>query len=404
MEELKCVSCGGKVDINKVDINEELMIGICQYCGTEQPLPEEIIKNIKQKKKELQTQATAERRDKFKKKIKKVMKIIIPSLAVLIAFIIIFLKVILPSFRYNNAMNYYNDKNYIKAAVLFTELEDYKDSSSMNKESNYLQAEMYFNAKNYTNAIILFDKLGTYKDSNSMVTECNYMIANQYLENKQYRNAILLFEKLGSYKDSSALFNKYKLYELNIGDIVYYGKYEQDNNLNNGKEPIQWTVLAVDENKALLISCMGLDNKSYDTTNSTVTWETCTLRKWLNNNFLNAAFTSNEQKRIVSIKLKTEDSYKYNLNGGNDTIDKVFLLSGREVTLYFPEEKDRILTVTEYAYNLDEHYKPNHTFQWWLRTTSTGVDLEGDIGYYVGDNEYVFAVRPAIWIKLDATE
>ncbi|MEL7570586.1 MAG: DUF6273 domain-containing protein [Eubacteriaceae bacterium] len=442
MEELKCVSCSGKVDIN-----EELMIGVCEYCGTEQPLPEEIIQSIEKKKKEQQAQAAAERRDKIKKKIKKIMKIIIPSLAVLIAFIIIFSKVILPSVKYNNAMNYYNDKNYIKAAVLFTELEGYKDSSSMNKESNYLQAEMYFNAKNYTDAIPLFDKLGTYKDSSSIVTESKYQLAAQYLNEKDYDEAIALFSELGNYKDSvtfikeskyqqannyiydkkyreasniylelgnykdsEKLFKKYNLFDLKKGEIIYYGNYEQDNNTANGKEAIQWLVLSVEKNKALLISYMCIDCKKYNENNTSVTWETCTLRKWLNTDFLNNAFTIDEQKKIITTTLKNVNNPVYEGIGGKDTKDKIFFLGIYDFK-YITSPNYILAESTAYAISkgANVNYKTNKSW-WWLR--SPGKDNKKAAGVYVGrqgsiehfgydiiDSEGT--VRPVFWLKLD---
>ena len=77
-------------------------------------------------------------------------------------------------------------------------------------------------------------------------------------------------------------------------DYVIFGAYEQDNNLKNGKEPIEWLVLDVDEDddKVLLLSRYALENKLYHNTKEAVCWATCDLRAWLNSEFLNAAFSS----------------------------------------------------------------------------------------------------------------
>lgn len=78
------------------------------------------------------------------------------------------------------------------------------------------------------------------------------------------------------------------------GSIVTFGAYEQDNNTGNGKEAIEWLVLDYDaaNNRALVISLYALDCKPYNTEKKNVTWEKCTLRAWLNNEFIQAAFSA----------------------------------------------------------------------------------------------------------------
>ena len=76
-------------------------------------------------------------------------------------------------------------------------------------------------------------------------------------------------------------------------DTIKCGKYEQDNNLENGPEPIEWIDLDYDdqENKSLLLSKYGLDASQYHADGGEITWEGCSLRNWLNWDFLNDAFT-----------------------------------------------------------------------------------------------------------------
>ena len=80
--------------------------------------------------------------------------------------------------------------------------------------------------------------------------------------------------------------------QAKVGDYVVFGQYEQDNDTSNGKEDVEWLVLDVQEDRALLISKYLLDCKPYNTTDDHVTWETCTLRKWLNDEFINTAFST----------------------------------------------------------------------------------------------------------------
>jgi hypothetical protein len=82
--------------------------------------------------------------------------------------------------------------------------------------------------------------------------------------------------------------------DVQTGGYVTFGSYEQDNDLSNGKEDIEWLVLARENNKALLISRYSLDNQPYSEHTEEVPWENCSLRKWLNDNFLNEAFSSDE--------------------------------------------------------------------------------------------------------------
>ena len=76
---------------------------------------------------------------------------------------------------------------------------------------------------------------------------------------------------------------------------VTFGSYAQDNDRSNGTEPIEWIVLDVQEGKALLLSKYGLSAAGYHDTWDDCTWETCSLRTWLNDRFLNWAFSLEEQ-------------------------------------------------------------------------------------------------------------
>ena len=122
---------------------------------------------------------------------------------------------------------------------------------------------------------------------------------------------------------------------IKAGDIVSFGSYEQDNNRSDGSEPIVWEVLDVEGDTALLISRYVLDCIPYNETNKKVTWETCTLRRWLNSDFYNEAFSGEDRSRIAVSHLKNENNQKSGTKGGNDTDDMVFCLSVSEVMKYY---------------------------------------------------------------------
>ena len=115
-----------------------------------------------------------------------------------------------------------------------------------------------------------------------------------------------------------------------VGNIVRFGHYEQDNNLDNGSEEIEWIVLDAQKGRSLLISKYGLEAKPYNTTLARVTWETCTLRNWLNSDFMKATFEAKEQSAILKMTVdnsKSQGYSGYNTDGGKNTQDQIFLLS-----------------------------------------------------------------------------
>lgn len=200
------------------------------------------------------------------------------------------------------------------------------------------------------------------------------------------------------------------------GSRVYFGHYEQDKNLLNGNEPILWRVLEVTEEDLLLISEYGLICKNYNDTFEDVTWETSTLRGWLNGTFLDTAFTNRERDAIKDTLVSNANNQKYNTPGGNDTLDKVFLLSYEEAqnnafgfqSGVSNKSKSRQMRLTEAA--LEEGYvnKDNGNTCWWLRTPgitnqyAAYVFTVGSItdSYFVGRRND--AARPVIRVKLSS--
>ena len=212
--------------------------------------------------------------------------------------------------------------------------------------------------------------------------------------------------------------------------VVTFGNYYQSNATT--KEPIQWRVLEIDSvnHKKLLLSVYVLDAKPYHTSRTSITWEGSTLRTWLNNDFLNTAFSETERAKILTTHLNNPDSL-YGTAGGNATDDKVFLLGLSDVygenshysagNWYFNNNNDRMAMATwyavnkgVYAYNYDTSKTCNNTNYhlnkcsavWWLRSPgnisidAAHVYIDGSANYY---GDYVsndsFGVRPALWVE-----
>ena len=172
---------------------------------------------------------------------------------------------------------------------------------------------------------------------------------------------------------------KYTPITMKRGDIIKFGNYPQDS--NGSKSPIEWLILDVKGNEALLISRYGLDCKQYHHEWDDITWEDCDLRKWLNSDFLKSAFSNEESERILVSELRNEDNREYRTRGGNDAKDRIFCLSIAEAEQYFSSNEDRQCRPTAYA-RKQGAYVSNGCCVWWLRSP----------GNYQSSAAYVYAV------------
>ena len=192
-----------------------------------------------------------------------------------------------------------------------------------------------------------------------------------------------------------------------IGSIIEFGSYEQDNNIENGKEVIEWIVLDQRDDQILIISKYALDCQMYNTIDTAVTWETSSLRTWLNETFLDSAFTNEEASKIVTTTVAA-DKNSTKTDAGNDTQDKVFLLGIAEAEKYFNTDSSRKCLPTDYAIANKAFLSSSGYCWWWLRSTGTvqngavPVHHEGDISNNSSsvDSEYI-CVRPTMWITLN---
>lgn len=244
----------------------------------------------------------------------------------------------------------------------------------------YAAAIALYNAGNYEEALVSFHALGDYKDSQSKMQECKF--ASQ-------------------------------LTDLDTEKTLNFGFYEQDNDSSNGKEEIEWIVLKVEESRALLISKYALDFKQYftpsdDESSGVVTWKNCTLRSWLNEDFLSSAFSRNQQNSILAQNLLPDKNLNNEAESENETVDKVFCLSSAEAEQY-ADIINSFCSPTKYAI---ARLKTNAAYpqcDWWLRTIGTIQNTAGVVNNRYGGSfdtndapvDSFMAVRPAIWISLE---
>ena len=177
---------------------------------------------------------------------------------------------------------------------------------------------------------------------------------------------------------------------VNVGDYIKFGSYPQTS--SGQKQPIEWQVLAKENNKILVISRYGLEAKRFDISSNV--WANSEIRKWLNGDFYNKVFSADEKKSI-------------NLSNLSDvgTSDYVFLLSVEEVRKYFANKDARRCKATDYAVKNGAWVDGGNGYSvWWLRSPHLNyvyfVLSNGIFGCYdfVSNNDYL--VRPALWINL----
>ena len=310
--------------------------------------------------------------EKAAKKRKRTIAIVTPIIATCIAFVILLTTVIIPKAKLNKAMGLLDSGDYEAAYALLEEI----GNSDAIASSKYDRAVAFIDSGDYEAAYLLLNGLN-YKDS------------AEKLESVEPQYQRILFSK------------------AQVGDYIIFGTYEQDSNSSNGKEDIEWLVLAREGDRLLVISKYALDYQKYNTTITGVTWASCSLRTWLNGTFINNAFSSDEQAMIRSTTVTADKNPSYSTSPGNDTNDKLFLLSITEVNKYFSTDSARQCQGTAYCYAQGAYKASNGNCWWWLRSPGNysyyaALVLHGGSVYNRGDyvNYGAIAVRPALWIDL----
>lgn len=357
------------------------------------------------------------------------------------------------------AMNNAKTEDQFKdAGKKFLEINRYRDSKAL-CESCYAKAiELYKKGiydeakKDMTSdtvsllekAIELFESIADYEDAGTKVCECKVRIEElkakaerARIEAERKKKKAIKITKIVSpivavlitfiivlntvilpkikYNNLIKKYGKETVDEINslqIGDIYIFGTYEQDNDVSNGKEEIEWQVLAKEDYRVLLISKYALDCVQYNSEREYVTWETCSLRKWLNETFINSAFNSDEQVLIPETNVSADKNPEYSTNPGNATKDKIFLLSISEVNKYFLSDDERMCAATDYAkaqgaYISDDDTVGGKGACWWcLRSPGYSQRYAADVysagsvycyGDYVSSDDV--GVRPVMWIS-----
>ncbi len=199
-----------------------------------------------------------------------------------------------------------------------------------------------------------------------------------------------------------------------IGKSVYFGSWPQTES-GNDRTPIEWQVIGRRTNQVLLLSRYALDILPLHMDGDTTTWERSTLRTWLNEEFLNSAFSRSEQAQLLVTPLdNTGNTNKgKDVSSGKNTLDRIFLISYSDLMDYLPRKDTRLCNPTAYAVkkwairNLKSSSDTtDSTVNWWLRsmqnkTNAYLIKNDGDLITLPASSDFNVFVRPAVWITLD---
>ena len=183
---------------------------------------------------------------------------------------------------------------------------------------------------------------------------------------------------------------------------ITFGSYPQQ---NDTKESIEWLVLQEKEGQMLLVSRYCLASLPWHNQKTAVTWDVSDIRRWLNGEFLETAFSKTEQAAIVRTHLDNRDQLGNGTPVGADTEDRIFLLNAIDALVLLYDEGYRVKP-TPYAISQGVYVNQIGDCAWWLRspgkipTSPSYFNSHGDIGTRNHEvQETIIGVRPALWVN-----
>lgn len=300
---------------------------------------------------------------------------------------------------YNLAKEKKSRKEYEEAAALFESISGWLDADEQasacrqeaEKKAKKRGIRRVFAVAGFCAAAVFFVVY-----FQVILPNIKYNHARELMRTRTYKGAVAEFIALDGYKDSDqqiadCYIEKYgeeaysKVKDIQIGDSYIFGEYRQ-----NARETIEWVVLDKRGAALLLVSRYLLDEcEHYNLKGKAAGWEDCAIREWLNGEFLEAAFDSEEQEKIIPVTLKNDS--------GKSTTDRVFLLSAEEAEKYFVSDEKR-------SGKQIGNYKGFIKRAWWLRKSGKNIERaaivnkSGEIEEDGKDFYSMAYIRPAVWV------
>ena len=305
---------------------------------------------------------------------------------------------------YENGKKLLDEKNYESALNSLKNAENYENSAELITEARYGYAQELASDGKYSEAIVYLEKLGSYKNSEEIYRRTKYDYAKKLRETGYYDDAIAAFTELGDYSDASeqiAVTQKMKQRDPQVGDIVTIGGWVQGK--NGEYKPLEWIVLKRDGGKALVTAKYLVDMMPY----GALYWKDSAVRKWLNGTFYSGAFTESEKNAVCDTALSDEL--------GNDTLDKVFILSWDEAKDCLTREtiktdfsewgEKKLREIVTPTLPAGYSYASIHGDPYWLRDIGDEMRVSSlDILGYINKNtlytDNTTGIRPAMWVDL----
>lgn len=204
--------------------------------------------------------------------------------------------------------------------------------------------------------------------------------ADSKVENSAQSEGIRQNEDVKSEDENS---NDNQLVINAVGDEVIFGSYYYDK--NETQKSIEWTVIDIQGDKALLLSNSVLDaKKNYDVDDDGYM-----------NMLANRMFSDEEKKQIITEVWDGQDGSSY-----------IFLLNSAEVDNYLPERENELrkACATEYAINegvTTYESMSGYYVNWALRDGKWVGGQTGNMGKICDTKvHYDYGIRPAMWIQI----
>lgn len=244
------------------------------------------------------------------------------------------------------------------------------------KPGRYARADFYEKVENYEKSYKMFHNLKDYKDSSSRSTQSRYEYALQCKKNNEYTKAKDTLRDLDDYKDSKDQLTELELDNISkseVGTSVLFGEYK-------------WLMVEKEADKVLLVKSEPINGYAYNDENIEITWADCSLRTYLNTDFIEETFYEKMSDKILDTDVSVPGNKKYKTKGGKNTTDKIFLLNAEQAE--------------EYKEILD-----NYSRDWWLISPGNSQNTAQyvsygqvmDYGYEVSSKNIY--IRPAMWIS-----